>query len=142
MQRTEVFGEPRDARTRDALGQEPRRHPLGGAAQVAARKEQHALVGGARERREQPAVVVVDPGRPQGEGAVSGAAVGVGEQRVVVHAGGEESLRQPADEHPIEVEPEAQRHVTHEQPVAEATDPAEVGVELQLERAPEHVDPR
>ncbi len=87
-------------------------------------------------------MVVVDPGGAEGERAVGGAAVGIGEERVVVHAGGEQSLGQPAHEHSIEIEPKTQRDVTHEQPVAEATDPPQVGVELELQRAPEDVDPR
>ena len=87
-------------------------------------------------------MVVVDPGGAQRQRAVGGATVGVGEERVVVHAGREEPLGQAAHEHPVEVEAEAERHVTHEQPVAEAADATEVGVELELERAAEHVDAR
>ncbi len=126
----------------DALGQEPRRHALGGATQVAAREQEHSLIARAGQRGEQPTVVVVDAARPQGQRTVGGAAVGIGEERVVVHAGGEQPLGQPAHEHSIEIEPETQRDVTHEQPVAEATHAPQVGVELELQGAAEHVDPR
>ena len=87
-------------------------------------------------------MVVVDPRGAQGQRAVGGAAIGVGEEGVVVHPGGEEPLGQAAHEHAVEVEPEAERDVAHQQPVAEAADAPEVGVELELERAPEHVDAR
>ena len=58
-----------------------------------------------------------------------------------MHAGGEEPLGQAAHEHPVEFEPDAERDVAHQQAVAEAAHPTQVGVELELERAPEHVDP-
>ncbi len=138
----EVFRHPFDGAVdgADALGQEAGRHPFGGAAQVAAGEEQHPF-GGGGEGGEQPAVVVVDAAGPQGERAVGGAPVGVGEQRVVVHAGGEEALGESAHEHPVEVETESQRDVAHQQPVAEAPHPSQVGVELELERPAEHLDP-
>ena len=49
-------------------------------------------------------MVGVDPRRPQRQHAVRGAAVGVGEQRVVAHAGGEGALGEAAQEHAVEVE--------------------------------------
>ena len=90
-----------------ALDEEARRHALGGAAEVAAGEQEHALVRRAGQRGEQAPVVVVDPGGAQGERAVGGAPVGVGEQRVVAHAGREEALGQAAHEDPVEVEARA-----------------------------------
>ena len=52
---------------------------------------------------------------------------------------GNSALGEAAHEHAVEVEPEAERHVAHEHAVAEPADAAEVGVELELERAAEHV---
>ena len=49
---------------------------------------------------------------------------------------------QTADEHTVEVEPQAERDVSHEDALTETTDPAEVGVELELERPAEHIDAR
>ena len=54
---------------------------------------------------------------------------------------GKSALGEPADEDAVEVEAEPERDVTHEQAVAESPDAAEVGVELELERAAEHVEP-
>ena len=122
--------------------QEPRRHAVGRAAQVAAREQQHARPVARSERGEQHAVVDVDPRRAQRQRAVGGTAVDVGEQRVVAHPRRERALRHPADEDAVEVEPQPQRDVPHEDALAEPADAAEVGVELQLERAEEHVDPR
>ncbi len=83
-------------------------------------------------------MVVVDARGAERERTVGGAAVGVGEQRVVAHPGGEEPLGEPADEHAVEVETEPQRDVAHEDAVAEPADAPEVGAELELERAAEH----
>ncbi len=66
------------------------------------------------------------------------ASLGVGEQRVVVHATGEHPFGETAHEHSVQVEPEPERDVSHEDAVAEAPHPAEVGVQLQLEGATEH----
>ena len=85
-------------------------------------------------------MVVVDARRAQRQHALRGAPVGVGEQRVVADAHGERTLGETAHEHAVEVEPEAERDVAHEDALAEATDPPEVGVELELERAAEHVE--
>ena len=87
-------------------------------------------------------MVVVDARGPQRELALGGAPFGVGEQRVVADPGGEQTLGQPAHEDPIEIEAQPQGDVAHQQTVAEPADAPQVGVELQLERAPEHRQPR
>ena len=77
-----------------------------------------------------------------GQRAAGGASVDVGEQGVVPHPRGEEPFGESADEHAVEVESEPERDVPHQESVAEAPDPTEVGVELERERAAEDVDPR
>ena len=76
----------------------------------------------------------------QGQHAVRGSPVGVGEQRVVANARGKGALGHAAQEHTVEVEAEAQRDVPHEDAVAEPTHAAEVVVELEGEGAAEHVE--
>jgi hypothetical protein len=94
------------------------------------------------ERRQEPPVVVVDARGAQGQGTVDDAAVGVGEQGVFADPRGEGALGETAHVDTVELEPEAERDVTHQHAVAEAAHPAEVGVELEFQRAPEDVDGR
>ena len=124
----------------DRVEEEPRRHAVGGAAEVAPWEEEDPCVARRRERGEQTAVVVVDARCAQRQHTVGRAPIGIGEQGVVVHPGGEGALCEPAHEHAVEVEPEPERDVTHEDAVPEVADAAEVGIELELERAAEHVE--
>ena len=124
----------------DGVEDETRRHALGGATEVAPRQEQDAL-GRGGECGEERTVIDVDPLGTQAQRAAGGAAVVVGEQRVVPDPRGEGALDQPADEDAVEIEAQPEGDRADQDAVAEATDPAEVGVELERERAPEHVEP-
>ncbi len=104
----------------------------GGRVRLGPRRARRAGAGGRRRRGS----------RAQRQHAVGGAAVGVGKERVVAHPSGERALRETTHEDAVEVEPEAERDVAHEDALAEATHAPEVGVELQLERAAEHVEAR
>ena len=126
-----------------AVEQEARRHALGGAAQVAAGEQQDALAatrprarraGDGGRRRPAPTRNASAPSvaRRSASGSSESSRTRVGNS----------ALGQAAHEDAVEVEPETERHVAHEDAVAEATDAAEVGVELELERAPEHLDAR
>ena len=122
------------SRNRDGIRSVVRRRSPRGNVSTRARR--------GSECGEESAVVVVHAGRPQGERAVRGPTVGVGEQRVVAHAPGEGALDQAAHDDDVEVEAEPARHGTDAHAVAEAADAPEVGVELERERPAEHVDAR
>ncbi len=137
----DVVGEALGGGVADGLDEEARRHPFGRPPQVAAGEEEHpladALARAASNRRWSSSTAR----GAQEERAAGGPPIGIGEERVVAHSRGEESLGEAADEDPVEVEAESQGDVAHEQTVAEPAHPSEVGVELELERAPEHRQP-
>ena len=69
-------------------------------------------------------------------------ALAVAEERVVVRHRREPALGQAAHPQPVEVDAEGHAHRPDEHAVAQAADPIARGVELELERAPEHLDRR
>ena len=121
----------------DDVEQPARRQVLGGPAQVAARPAQHHLVLGSGEDGAQ---LVVLPGLRVGgqrQHAAGAHPLPVGQEHVVRRAGGEGALGHPQHDHDVEVLAQREAHGAHEHAVAQATDPPEVGVELQLQRAAE-----
>jgi len=74
--------------------------------------------------------------------AAGGAAVGVGEERVLQPDGGQRALGEPEDHEPLEGEPGHHRQRPHQHAFAEAARPAQGGVERGVERPAEHVDVR
>ena len=119
----------------------PRRHPLVAGPEVAAGRAQQVAVG-ARQRGPQVPVGAFDLVAAQGQLAVGAPALAVGQQRVVTHDAGQGALGQADDHHEVEVEAGGEGQRRHQDALAEAAHPAEVGVELEGQRAPEGVEGR
>ena len=85
-------------------------------------------------------MVAADAVAPQGQLAERVPSVAVGEQRVVADGRGERPLGHAQHDDQVEVEACGERQRRDEHPLAEPPHAAEVGVELDLERAAEHVE--
>ena len=114
-------------------------HALHAAAQVAPGDAQQLAVG-AGQSGEELVVLALDAFGPQGQLAAGAGALVVGEERVVAHGGRERALGEAEDHDEVEVEPDAHLHRADEHTVAEPAHPAEVLLELELERAVEHLE--
>ena len=91
------------------------------------------------------AQLVVLPGHGLGgqrQAATGAGALAVGQEHVVGRAGGERALGHAEHDDDVEVLAEGEADRADEHAVAQAPDAPEVGVELELERAPEALDGR
>ena len=130
---------PSPARWRAEVEHPARRDALDAAAQVAA-GDAEELTLRARQGGEELVVLALDPVGPQGELAAGAGPLVVGQEGVVADGGGERALGQAEDHDEVEVEADAHLDRADEHAVAEATDAAEVLLELELERAVEHLE--
>ena len=131
----------RAAERLDGVEQEPRRHVLGAAAQVAAREEEHARAGGRRERREQRAVVVVDALAPGARSSPSSAARSASASSESSRATpGNTPSASPHTNTRSSSTPSASADRADEHAFAEPADALARSFELELERAAEHVE--
>ena len=117
----------------------PRRHPLDAAAEVAAWHAEQ-VVCGSRQRPAEVAVLALHLLGSQRQLTGGRGPLVVGEQGVVVHGCGEGPLGQAEHHHQVEVEPDAHLDRADQHALAQATDPTQVVVELDLDRAVEDIE--
>ncbi len=94
----------------------------------------------ARQGGEELVVLALHPIGPQGELAAGAGPLVVGQEGVVADDRGERALGESEDHHEIEVEADPHLDRADEHTIPEATNAAEVLLELELERAVEHLE--
>ena len=119
-------------------------HPARGdalhaAPQITAGEAEQVTVR-ARQGGEELVVLALHPIGPQGELAAGAGPLVVGQEGVVADDRGERALGESEDHHEIEVEADPHLDRADEHTIPEATDAAEVLLELELERAVEHLE--
>ena len=117
----------------------PGRDPVAAASKVASGNAQHLALA-CHETRDELAVMPVDLIAPQAERALRGRTLCVGQERVVPHRRREGPLGHAQRDQQVELGTESHGDGTDEHALAETTDATQVRLELDGERAGEHLE--